>query len=68
MVEPIGYLLQTILDPKLDPTSVMVSIVGVVLFILWTITIFFKNKTVLSMLFDVHENLMRFMEQKKTNA
>jgi hypothetical protein len=67
MVDPIEYLLQTIINPKLDSTSVMVSIVGVVLFILWTITIFFKNKMIQSILFDLHESLMRFMEKKKTN-
>jgi|GEM_PF-4608439 len=68
MADPIEYLLQNILDPKLDATTVMVVIIGLVLFILWTITNFFRNKKLQTTLYDIHEKVKIFIEKKRING
>jgi len=68
MADPIEYLLQNILNPKLDATTLMVIILGVILFILWTITYFFHNKTLQTFLFDIHKKLKQFIENKKSRS
>jgi hypothetical protein len=68
MADPIEYLLQNILNPKLDATTLIVIILGVILFVLWTITYFFHNKTLQAFLFEFHGKLKHFIENRKTKS
>ncbi len=65
MADPIEYLLQNIVKPELDVTMLMVIIVGMVLFVLWIITNFFNNKKLQTILFDIHEKISIFIENKR---
>ena len=68
MADPIEYLLQNIVKPELDMTMLMVIIVGMVLFVLWMITNFFNNKKLQTVLFDIHEKISIFIENKSIKA
>jgi hypothetical protein len=65
MADPVEYLLQNIVNPKLDVVTLMVVIVGLILFILWIITNFFNNKKLQTILFDIQEKIKIFIENKK---
>jgi hypothetical protein len=65
MADPIEYLLESIVKPEFDVTMLMVIIVGMVLFVLWIITNFFDNKRLQTVLFDVHEKINIFIENKR---
>jgi hypothetical protein len=65
MADPIEYLLQNIVNPKLDVVTLMVVIVGLILFILGIITNFFNNKKLQTILFDIQEKIKIFIENKK---
>jgi hypothetical protein len=68
MADPIEYLLQNIVNPKLDIVTLMVVIVGLILFILGIITNFFNNKKLQTILFDIQEKIKIFIENKKIKA
>ncbi len=68
MADPIEYLLQNIVKLELDVTMLMVIIVGMVLFVLWMITNFFNNKKLQTVLFDIHEKINIFIENKRIKA
>ena len=65
MADPIEYLLQNIVKLELDATMLMVIIVGMVLFVLWIITNFLNNKKLQTILFDIHEKINIFIENKR---
>ncbi|MCX6671547.1 MAG: hypothetical protein NTX92_06480 [Euryarchaeota archaeon] len=68
MADPVEYLLQNIVNPKLDVVTLMVVIVGLILFILGIITNFFNNKKLQTILFDIQEKIKIFIENKKIKA
>lgn len=68
MADPVEYLLQNIVNPKLDVVTLMVVIVGLILFILGIITNFFNNKKLQAILFDIQEKIKIFIENKKIKA
>ena len=68
MADPIEYLLQNIVNPKLDVVTSMVVIVGLILFILGIITNFLNNKKLQTQLLDIQEKIKIFIEKKKTQA
>jgi hypothetical protein len=68
MADPIEYLIQNILKPELDVTTVMIMAIGLILIILWMITDFIKNKKLQTVLFNIHQNLKTFMEKNRTKA
>ena len=68
MADPIEYLLQNIVNPKLDVVTLMVVIVGLILFILGIITNFFNNKKLQTILFNIQEKIKIFIENKKIKA
>ena len=68
MADPIEYLLQNIVNPKFDVVTLMVVIVGLILFILGIITNFFNNKKLQIILFNIQEKIKIFIENKKIKA
>jgi hypothetical protein len=68
MADPIEYLLQNIVNPKFDVVTLMVVIVGLILFILGIITNFFNNKKLQTILFNIQEKIKIFIENKKIKA
>ena len=65
MTDPVEYLLQNIVNPKLDAVTLMVVVIGIILFILGVITNFFNNKKLQVILFDIQEKIKIFIENKK---
>jgi len=65
MVDPIEVLIQNIVDPKLDTAAIMITVIGTVLFFLWMITNFLRNKSLQTLLFTIHEKIRLFIETKK---
>ena len=65
MVDPIEVLIQNIVDPKLDTAAIMITVIGTVLFFLWMITNFLRNKSLQTLLFTIHEKIRMFIETKK---
>ena len=65
MADPIGYLLQYTVNPKLDAIMSMVMIIGLNLFILMIITDFLGNKKLQTQLLDIQEKIKIFIENKK---
>ena len=65
MVDPIEVLIQNIVDPKLDTLTIMIAVIGTVLFFLWMITNFLRNKRLQIILFTIHEKIRMFIETKK---
>jgi hypothetical protein len=65
MTDPVEYLLQNIVNPKLDAVTLMVVVIGIILFILGIITNFFNNKKLQAILFDIQEKIKIFIENKK---
>lgn len=68
MADPIGYLLQNILNPKLDVIILMVMIIGLILSILWIVTNFINNEKLQTILFDIHEKINIFIENKRIKS
>ena len=68
MVDPIGYLLQYTVNPKLDAIMSMVMIIGLTLIILMIITDFLGNKKLQTQLLDIQEKIKIFIEKKRTQA
>ena len=68
MADPIGYLLQYTVNPKLDAIMSMVMIIGLTLIILIIITDFLGNKKLQTQLLDIQEKIKIFIEKKRTQA
>ncbi|MCX6661141.1 MAG: hypothetical protein NTY91_01155 [Euryarchaeota archaeon] len=68
MADPIGYLLQYTVNPKLDAIMSMVMIIGLTLIILMIITDFLGNKKLQTQLLDIQEKIKIFIEKKRTQA
>jgi hypothetical protein len=68
MVDPIEYLLQKILNPELNIITIMIAVLGIILFVLWTITNFFNNKRLQLILFDIHDKLRTFIDKKNIHS
>jgi hypothetical protein len=58
MTDPIGYLVQNIVNPKLDAVILMIVPIGVILLILIMTMDFFGNKKLEAYLLDIHSKYL----------
>jgi hypothetical protein len=65
MTDPIGYLVQNIVNPKLDAVILMIVPIGVILLILIMTMDFFGNKKLEAHLLDIQEKFQIFIEKKR---
>jgi hypothetical protein len=65
MTDPIGYLVQNIVNPKLDAVILMIVPIGVILLILIMTMDFFGNKKLEAYLLDIQEKFQIFIEKKR---
>ena len=68
MADPIEYLLQNIVNPKLDAIMLIVMVIGVVLSILVIITNFISYKKLQTQLFNIQEKIKILIENKRIKA